>query len=97
MQHTFRAGELRDAAEAVAAHRSTELTSLADVTGGWSTVGQLKWAGWVRKQHLADAVGEDPDDQVNDIRTFIDPVLTGDVPPNALWDPTARSWATAPE
>jgi hypothetical protein len=92
MQHTFRAGDLRDAAEAVAAHRGIELTSLADVTGGWSAVGQLKWAGWVRRQQLVDAVLEDLDDQVNDIRAFIDPVLTGEVPLNALWDLTARSW-----
>jgi len=92
MQHTFRAGDLRDAAEAVAAHRGIELTSLADVTGGWSAVGQPKWAGWVRRQQLADAVLEDLDDQVNDIRAFIDPVLTGEVPLNALWDLTARSW-----
>jgi len=49
LQHPFRAGDLRDAAEAVAAHRGVELASLADVVAGWSAVGQLKWAGWVRR------------------------------------------------
>jgi len=60
-------------------------------------VGQLKWAGWVRRQQLADAVLEDLDDQVNDIRAFIDPVLAGELPLDAVWDPTARSWVAAAE
>ena len=97
LQHTFRAGELRDAAEAVAAYRGVELTPLAHVVAGWSAVGQLKWAGWVRRQQLADAVREDLDDQVDDIRAFIDPVLAGEVPLDAVWDPTARSWVAAAE
>jgi hypothetical protein len=97
LEHTFRAVDLRAAAEAVAAHRGVELTSLADVVAGWSSVGQLKWAGWVRRQQLADTVLDDLDDQVDDIRAFIDPVLAGGLPHDAVWDPTARSWVAAAE
>jgi hypothetical protein len=50
--HIIRAADILPALRAVAAFRSTRLSSLRAALDGFETLGQTRWAAWVRRQRL---------------------------------------------
>lgn len=89
---TFTAGDLLAAATAVAQHRQVDLGPIAPLLDGYGALSQTKWAAWRRAQELEDACLEQLDEQMSAVAAFIDPVLTGQLPPKATWNPTRYLW-----
>jgi hypothetical protein len=69
---------LRDAVRAVAAYRGVALRDLGEVTAGYGSLSQAKWAAWRRKNNLEYICEELLDDQMTLILDFLNPVLEDD-------------------
>jgi Nucleotidyl transferase AbiEii toxin, Type IV TA system len=94
-RRSFRAGEVRQALQAVADHRAVELASLDDAFDGYAEIGQPRWASWRRKLQLTETFPEDFDRTLESLRAFANPVITGSVNDLATWDPGQRAWNRA--
>lgn len=90
--HPFKAGELRNAAKAVARHRDVVLGPVAPAVDGYGDVGQAKWMAWRKKNELQERCEALLDDQMAALARFVDPVYTGDATNAAMWDPDRRQW-----
>ena len=66
---------LRDAVRAVAAFRGVALRNLGDVTAGYGSLSQAKWAAWRRKNNLEGVCEELLDDQMKLIVEMLNPVF----------------------
>lgn len=91
-RYPFRAGDLLEAATAVAKHREVQLGPLAPAFDGYGLLGQRKWAAWVTTYGLQDEVEADLDAQAAAVAVFVDPVYSGVVGPDARWDPMQLRW-----
>lgn len=89
----FQASAIRTASQQVASHRETELGSLRELLEGYGAVGQPKWAAWRRKGKLEELCEANLDDQVERIIGFIDPVFSGLVSDDGVWDPDTYRWS----
>ena len=88
----FSALEVRGAAQRVADFRQVPLTSISVATAGWSAMAQAKWAAWRRKLDLTDICLESFDDQLAAVIQFVDPVFTGAVNADEVWDRATQRW-----
>jgi Nucleotidyl transferase AbiEii toxin, Type IV TA system len=94
-RRSFRAGEVRQALQAVADHRQADLASLDDALDGYAEIGQPRWATWRRKLQLTETLPEDFDRTLESLKAFANPVISGSVNDLAIWDPGQRSWNRA--
>ncbi|MFC5932144.1 nucleotidyl transferase AbiEii/AbiGii toxin family protein [Cryobacterium melibiosiphilum] len=92
LSHDFSASEVRGAAQRVADFRQVPLTSVAVATAGWPAIAQPKWAAWRRKLALTEICLESFDDQLADVIEFVDPVFTGAVRADEVWDSSTQRW-----
>ncbi|TDW29794.1 nucleotidyl transferase AbiEii/AbiGii toxin family protein [Cryobacterium psychrophilum] len=92
---TFRAGDLRTAAEGVARHRGVSLGPLSDVTAGYGDIAQPKWSAWRRKNELESRCRELFEEQLAEVIAFIDPVFSGAAGDDAVWNRELREWGTS--
>ena len=88
----FRAGEVRQALEAVADHRHVQLTGLDDALDGYAEIGQQRWASWRRKLQLTDTLPEEFVQALDALKAFVGPILTGTATDQVTWDPVQRAW-----
>lgn len=95
MSKTFAAGDIHQAATAVARHRGFELEPLVGYVAGYGSVRdmQAKWSAWCRKEGLEGRTRAQLDDQLADIVAFLDPVYSGQVDAASQWDPNTQTWS----
>jgi Nucleotidyl transferase AbiEii toxin, Type IV TA system len=89
---TFRAGQVRQALQAVADYRQVELANLDDALDGYAEIGQPRWASWRRKLQLTETLPEHFDQTLESLKDFANPVITGSIADPATWDPVQRTW-----
>jgi hypothetical protein len=92
---TFRAGEVRQALQAVADYRHIELANLDDALDGYAEIGQPRWASWRRKLQLTETLPEYFDHALESLKDFANPINTGSITDLATWDPVRRAWNRA--
>jgi predicted nucleotidyltransferase component of viral defense system len=92
---TFRAGEVRQALQAVADYRHVELAGLDDAVDGYAEIGQPRWASWRRKLQLTETLPEQFGRALKSLTDFANPVITGSIADQAMWDPARRTWNRA--
>jgi len=92
---TFRAGEVRQALQAVADYRHVELANLDDALDGYAEIGQLRWASWRRKLQLTETLPERFDHALESLKAFANPIIAGSITDAATWDPAQRAWNRA--
>ena len=92
---SFRAGEVRQALQAVAYYRHVELASLDDALDGYAEIGQPRWASWRRKLQLTETLPERFEHALESLKDFADPIITGTSTDPATWDPIRRVWNRA--
>ena len=92
---TFRAGEVRQALQAVADYRHVELTNLDDALDAYAKIGQPRWASWRRKLRLTETLPERFDNTLESLKGFANPIITGSITDPAAWDPVRRAWNRA--
>ena len=92
---TFKAGEVRQALQAVADYRHVELASLDDAVDGYAEIGQPRWASWRRKLQLTETLPEHFGHALQSLKDFANPVITGSIADPATWDPVLRTWIRA--
>jgi hypothetical protein len=90
--HDFSAGDLRQAMQTVAEHRQVSLASLSTALHGYAQIAQPRWAAWRRKLRLASTLPEDFTRALEALTSFAEPVITGPLPDQAVWDPARRTW-----
>lgn len=88
----FIAGELLDAATAVARHRQVTLGPTAPLVTRYGAVAQAKWAAWRRAQGLAEDCLAQLDQQMAEVAKFIDPVFDQRLARDQRWDPDHYQW-----
>jgi Nucleotidyl transferase AbiEii toxin, Type IV TA system len=88
----FRAGEVRQALQAVADYRDVELANLDDAVDGYGEIAQPRWASWRRKLQLTETLPEHFDHALESLKAFADPIITGSITDSATWDPVRRIW-----
>ena len=95
MSKTFAAGDIHQAATAVARHRGFELEPLVGYVAGYGSVRdmQAKWSAWCRKEGLEGRTRAQLDDQLADIVAFLDPVYSRQVDAASQWDPNTQTWS----
>jgi hypothetical protein len=89
---TFRAGEVRQALQAVADYRHVELANLSDAIEGYAEIGQPRWASWRRKLQLTETLPGHFGRALESLNDFANPVITGSIADPATWDPVRRTW-----
>jgi predicted nucleotidyltransferase component of viral defense system len=92
---SFKAGEVRQALQAVADHRHVELANLDDAVDGYAEIGQPRWASWRRKLQLTETLPEHFDQTLESLKDFANPVLTGSIADQEIWNPGQRTWNRA--
>jgi Nucleotidyl transferase AbiEii toxin, Type IV TA system len=92
---SFKAGEVRQALQAVADYRHVELASLDDAVDGYAEIGQPRWASWRRKLQLTETLPEHFGRALESLTDFANPVITGSIADPATWDPVRRTWNRA--
>ena len=90
---TFRAGQVRQALQAVADYRDVELTNLDDAIDGYAEIAQPRWASWRRKLQLTEILPEQFNDTLESLKDFANPIITGSIADPATWDPVRRTWS----
>jgi hypothetical protein len=88
----FRAGEVRQALQAVADYRQVELASLDDAVDGYAEIGQPRWSSWRRKLQLTETLPEHFAHALESLTDFADPIIAGSITDAATWDPAQRAW-----
>jgi hypothetical protein len=91
----FRAGEVRQALQAVADYRQVELANLDDALDGYAEIGQPRWASWRRKLQLTETLPERFDHALKSLKAFANPIIAGSITDGATWDPVGRTWNRA--
>jgi Nucleotidyl transferase AbiEii toxin, Type IV TA system len=76
----------------VAEHRSVNSDALGKVLDGYGELGQVRWAAWVRKQHLEDRLPQDFTTVVEAVVMFGEPALRAETS-DQRWYPSARAWS----
>lgn len=89
--HTFTSGGVRSAMDAVAGHRKTELSAVAQSLEDMAEVAQAKWERWRGDQANADDLPASFADVVAEVSRFIDPLIRG-VGLGMEWDPSTGTW-----
>jgi predicted nucleotidyltransferase component of viral defense system len=90
---TFKAGEVRQALQAVADHRRVELANLDDAVDGYAEIAQPRWASWRRKLQLTETLPEQFNDTLKSLRDFANPIITDSIADPSTWDPGRRTWS----
>jgi predicted nucleotidyltransferase component of viral defense system len=90
---TFKAGEVRQALQAVADYRQVELVNLDDAVDGYAEIAQPRWASWRRKLQLTEILPEQFNDTLESLKDFANPIITGSIADPATWDPVRRTWS----
>jgi hypothetical protein len=88
----FRAGEIRQALQAVADYRHVELANLDDAVDGYAEIGQPRWASWRLKLQLTETLPEHFGHALESLKDFANPIITGSITDAASWDPAHRAW-----
>ncbi len=88
----YSAGELTLAIAAVATHRSVPLASISEAVSGYDADGQRKWAAWRRKTDIEEQSLQQLRDQLREVSSFLDPIMVGELGPEAQWNPESHSW-----
>jgi hypothetical protein len=83
--------DLQQALSAVAAAREATLIPLENRLRGYPDLAQRRWAAWVRKYRLSEAVPNEFSDALQHIYAFADPALRGEVGLRH-WHPVEREW-----
>jgi len=94
-RYEFTVSSVADALRAVAEHRDTRLTSLADELDGYADIGQNGWAAWRARLQLTDVLPDSFADVLAAVIVFADPVLADAVTDTATWNPVERRWNRA--
>jgi hypothetical protein len=92
---TFKAGEVRQALQAVADHRNVELANLDDAVKGYAEIGQPRWASWRRKLQLTETLPEHFEQTLESLKDFAKPIIAGSIADSATWDPVRHTWNPA--
>jgi len=92
MTQDFLAGEVQGAAQRVADFRQVPLTSITVATAGWPAFAQPKWTAWRRKLDLTNQCLESFEEQLAEVVQFLDPIFTGAVRTDAVWDRSIKRW-----
>jgi hypothetical protein len=90
---TFKAGEVRQALQAVADYRHVELANLDDAVDGYAEIAQPRWASWRRELQLTETLPEQFNDTLESLKDFANPIITGSIADPASWDPVRRAWS----
>jgi hypothetical protein len=88
--HAIVGDDLQTALVKVAGYRDVELMTLDEVLDGYADLAQGKWAAWRRKQRM-DHLPTMFADVLDDVVSFADPVLRGQVA-GRTWGPVDRRW-----
>lgn len=92
--HSFKADDLRLAAEAISAHRMVTLESTAPHLYGYDAIAQSKWNAWFKKGGYEALCKQSLQAHLFDVSAFVDPVFSGSVTGNATWNPDLYTWET---
>jgi hypothetical protein len=84
--------DLQQALSAVAAAREATLVPLENRLRGYPGLAQRRWAAWVRKYRLSEAVPNDFSHALEHIYAFADPALRGEVARHH-WRPDEHKWS----
>lgn len=71
----FDSEALLRSARAVAVYRRVPLGPIAPLVVGYGEVGQAKWEAWRRKEGLEAVSGQNLDDQLAMVASYLDPVF----------------------
>ena len=85
------AAEFKASVARVGEYRAVTLVSLRSTLEGFATIGQIRWAAWVRKKGLGESLPTDFESILEGVFSFADPVLTAESP-SGKWDPMSRTW-----
>jgi Nucleotidyl transferase AbiEii toxin, Type IV TA system len=91
-RHAFRAGQVRQALQAVANHRNVELMGIRGALTGYAEISQSRWAAWRSKLQLTTTLPTEFAEVLESLRRFAEPILTGSVADPATWDPVQGKW-----
>jgi hypothetical protein len=92
---TFKAGDVRQALQAVAQYRHVELANLDAAVDGYAEIGQPRWIAWRRKLQLTETLPEHFGHALQSLKDFANPVITGSITDPMTWDPVRRTWNSA--
>jgi Nucleotidyl transferase AbiEii toxin, Type IV TA system len=92
---TFKAGDVRQALQAVAQYRHVELANLDAAVEGYAEIGQPRWIAWRRKLQLTGTLPEHFGHALQSLKDFANPVITGSIADPTTWDPVRRTWNRA--
>ena len=90
--HPFTAGELHETCSRVAQHRGVQLGPIEELVQGYGAIGQTKWASWRTKNGAGDRTEPMLDDQMTHLVRFVDPIFSGEVTGQQVWDAPTRTW-----
>lgn len=90
-RHRIDASELLAAIEATAAHRGSSLRPLGGLLDPLGPARQTSWSAFVARTGLSDLLPADYSTAIEEVRWFIDPILSGTID-TGTWDPLARTW-----
>lgn len=91
--HRISAAELTAACRATADYRGVQLGPLRFLLRDLAERRQAAWARWLDRNGLADELPASFGEALDEVTTFADPVLEGDIA-DAMWIPSERSWRT---
>ena len=91
-RHGFDVIDVRRAMDAVATFRRVPLTRLDEALAGYEAHAQARWLAWRNRQGLQAMLPLEFKDVLDALKAFANPVLTGTLTVNAVWDPALRSW-----
>lgn len=91
---SIRAGDLRSALDAVAAHRGVRLASVGDSVLSYDDSAQRKWAAWRRKTDIEEQCLPRLAEQLRAVTAFLDPIMLGKLASETRWNPDTEEWAS---
>ena len=89
--HTFTSGGVRSAMDAVAGHRTIELSAVTQTLKGMAVIAQAKWGRWRGDQANADDLPASFADAIAIVGRFIDPLIQG-IGSDLEWEPITGTW-----
>lgn len=90
--HSFSAADVREATAEVAAHRRSDVVTLAEALADMPDR-QAPYAGMLARMAYQRALPASWGELLVDVREFVDPVLGGEVDDQAVWNPQEQRWS----
>ena len=89
--HSLDGAVLFQSIKKVARHREVALISLAPFLKGYAAIAQSRWAAWLRKQRLTEAVPTEFQTVLDFIIKFAEPMVTNSLV-EKRWDSAIARW-----